>query len=63
MLTELEKDITCASPTCLHAIADWHETQQSMADAMGFKEAAEKHRLRAVRLREAAKRIQAKFEC
>ena len=62
MLTEFEKAIACVDPQCLNAIADWHDTQESMGDAMGFDEAAEKHRFRAVQLREEAKRREVELE-
>ena len=61
-LTEFEKELAGQHPKCLSAIADWHEAQVARADAMGFSEAAERHRLRAAKLHKEALRWEKKTE-
>ena len=61
-LTDKEKSIIQTLPGCLTSLADWHETQEAEADAMGFDISAKHHFERAIELRKEAKAILDEWE-
>lgn len=61
-LTEKEKSMVKELPGCLIALADWHDTQEVMADAMGLNDTATQHSNRSMELNKEAKRIQEEWE-
>lgn len=61
-LTDKERSIAQTLPGCLTALADWHETQEAEADAMGFDKSAKYHSERAAELNREAKAILDEWE-
>ena len=60
-LTEEERKACETLPDVLVAIADYHDSQATMAAPMGFDESVEWHEKRAEELRAEARRIESEW--
>lgn len=56
--TAAEINVVEHHPDALHAVADYHDEQESQADAMGMDSSAQHHRARRLELQREADRIQ-----
>jgi len=62
ILTEQEKNICPRDPDVLRALADWHDAQSTLSEAMGYDQTSARHHDRMLVLLEEAMRIEASWE-